>query len=97
MAGKDKAVTVDGIELKNVRLGVNEDIDFMEALADSEDPELEDGDRLRAVIKLFRLVLGTDYPRVKRELRAKNGGELTVAQLTEFMAKVIQAVGDLKN
>lgn len=97
MANRENPVIVDGIELKSIRLDVNEDIEFMEALADSEDPELDDGERLRAAIKLFRTVFGTDYPRIKRELRAKNGGELTIGQLTQFMAKTIKAVAELKN
>lgn len=97
MANKENTVTVDGIEVRASAFDVREDIEFMEALADSEDPELDDGERLRAVVKLFRLVFGTDYPRIKRELRAKNGGELTIGQLTSFMAETIQAAADLKN
>ena len=45
-----------------------------------------------------RLLLGDDYGRVMRELRAARGGRLPVADVVSFANRVMEAeAGDAKN
>lgn len=89
---KTSPVTVDGIEL-SVTPETFDDIDVVEAIADCNDPTSDDAARTSAVFRLFRAVFGADYTRVKRELRAKNGGKLTTDQMADFFNRVIEAAG----
>lgn len=94
MAARAKSgpLTVDGIEV-DVTPESFDDIDVVEAIADCNDPTVDDAAHTSAVFRLFRAVFGSDYARVKRELRAKNGGALTTDQMAEFFNRVLEAAG----
>ena len=91
-AGKksDKPTVVDGIEL-NVTAEDFDDFDITECMAALADPDAEDGEKLTATVRMFRLVFKGDYQRVKDELRAKNGGRLTNECMGDFLNRVIEA------
>lgn len=90
MAAKKPALAVDGIAL-NVKAEDLDDFDLVEALADanSEDMDVQ----MRAVVRVFRIVYGDDYKRVKSELREKNGGKLTTEIMMGFFGATMEALG----
>lgn len=90
MAAKKPALAVDGIEL-NVKAEDLDDFDLVEALADanSEDMDVQ----MQAVVRVFRIVYGDDYKRVKSELREKNGGKLTTEIMMGFFGETMEALG----
>lgn len=90
MAAKKPALAVDGIEL-NVKAADLDDFDLVEALADasSEDVDVQ----MQAVVRVFRIVYGDDYKRVKSELREKNGGRLTTEIMMGFFGATMEALG----
>lgn len=74
---------VDGIEL-DVTADALDDFDVLECLAVMVDDDSSDKERMVAVPKLFRLVFGGDWQRIKKELRAQHDGRLTNATVMEF-------------
>ena len=74
---------VDGIEL-DVTADALDDFDVLECLAVMVDDDSSDKERMVAVPKLFRLVFGNDWKRIKNELRAQHDGRLTNATVMEF-------------
>ena len=86
----DKPTVVDGIQL-NVTAEDFDDFEITECMATLGDPDAEDGERLTATVRMFRLVFKGDYQRVKDELRAKNGGRLTNECMGDFLNRVIEA------
>lgn len=88
MAGKIK---VDGIEV-SVSASSFDDIDVIECIADAANPDSDQQTQMVAVVKLLRMVFGSDYKRVKSELRKRNGGRLTVETMSEFMNRCAEAV-----
>ena len=74
---------VDGIEL-DVTADALDDFDVLECLAVMVDDDSSDKERMVAVPKLFRLVFGGDWKRIKNELRAQHDGRLTNATVMEF-------------
>lgn len=74
---------VDGIEL-DVTADALDDFDVLECLAVMVDDDSSDKERMVAVPKLFRLVFGSDWKRIKNELRAQHDGRLTNATVMEF-------------
>lgn len=95
MASKGKAATVAGISIR-IDPAVLDDFEVVEAIADATDEELDDAAKMRAVVKLFRIVFGDDYARVKRELREAKGGSLSVSAMMDFFVASLGAV-DAKN
>lgn len=91
MAKPDKPTVVDGIKVE-VTADAFDDFEITECVADLYDEDADDGAKTTAAVKMYRLVFGADFPRIKRELRAKNGGKLTNEAMSQFMAKVIEAV-----
>lgn len=92
MASKVKAATVAGIRVR-IDSAALDDFEVVEAIADATDAELDDAAKMRAVVKLFRIVFGGDYARVKRELREANGGSLSVSGMMDFFVMSLEAVG----
>ena len=94
MAARAKSgpLTVDGIEV-DVTPESFDDIDVVEAIADGNDPAADENAQNAALFRLFRALFGPDYQRIKRELRAKNDGRLTTAQMAEFFNHLLEAVG----
>lgn len=90
MAAKKPALVVDGISL-NVKAEDLDDFELVEALADanSEDMDVQ----MQAVVRVFRIVYGDDYKRVKSELREKNGGKLTTEIMMGFFGETMEALG----
>lgn len=87
MAGKIK---VDGIEV-SVSASSFDDIDVIECIADAANPDSDQQTQMVAVVKLLRMVFGSDYERVKTELRKRHGGRLTVETMSEFMNRCAEA------
>lgn len=86
-----RAVEVDGISL-SVDMGLLDDFEVVEAIADATDEASDDTAKLRAVVRLFRHVYGPDYARVKAELREGHGGELTVETMMGFFTDTLGAL-----
>lgn len=90
MAKPDKPTVVDGIKVE-VTADAFDDFEITECIADLYDDDASDGAKMAAAVKMYRLVFGGDFPRIKRELRAKHGGKLTNDVMGQFMADVIEA------
>lgn len=90
MAAKKPALAVDGIAL-NVKAEDLDDFELVEALADanSEDVDVQ----MQAVVRVFRLTYGDDYARVKKELRERNSGKLTIEIMMGFFGATMEALG----
>ena len=91
MAKPDKPTVVDGIKVE-VAADEFDDFEITECIADLYDEDVDDGAKTTAAVKMYRIVFGDDFPRIKRELRAKHDGKLTNEVMSDFMAKVIKAV-----
>ena len=91
MDKSDKPTVVDGIKAE-VTADAFDDSEITECIADLYDEDADDGAKTVAAVKMYRLVFGADFPRIKRKLRAKNGGKLTNEAMSSFMAEVIKAV-----
>lgn len=91
MAKPDKPTLVDGIKVE-VTADAFDDFEITECVGDLYDEEADDGTKTAAAVKMYRLVFGDDFTRIKRELRAKNGGKLTNKVMNQFMAEVIEAI-----
>lgn len=74
---------VDGIEL-DITAEALDDFDVVECLAVMMDDASSDKDRMIAIPKLFRLVFGPDWQRIKNELREQHEGKLTNATVMGF-------------
>ena len=61
------------------------------------DDEFAVKERSRALVREFRLVLGSDYGRVMRELREARGGRLPSEDVVSFVNRVISEVTTAKN
>lgn len=90
MAKLDKPTLVDGIKVE-VTADAFDDFEITECIADLYDEDSTDSAKMAAAVKMYRLVFGGDFPRIKRELRAKHGGKLTNDVMGQFMADVIEA------
>lgn len=88
-------VTVDGIDV-DLTAETFEDYDVLEAIADVNGHTGDPVAQLADVVRLFRLVFGADYDRIKRELREEHDGKLTADDMTKFFNDVAVAV-DAKN
>ena len=91
MAKPDKPTLVDGIKVE-VTADAFDDFEITECIADLYDEDADDGAKAAAAVKMYRLVFGADFLRIKRELRAKHDGKLTNEVMSRFMAEVIEAV-----
>lgn len=87
---------IQGIEVKISKDGLD-DFETTEAMAVLNDEDATDAERVVAVGKLPRLIFGSQWTRIKRDLRAANDGKLTNEAVSMFIAEAINAVGALKN
>lgn len=85
-------VTVDGIKV-NVSADTFSDFDVIEAIADVNAHQGDDVAQLSDVVRLLRLVFGSDYGRVKSELRSSHDGRLTAEDMVSFFNSVAEEVG----
>lgn len=86
---KAGAVKVQGIEL-SIPLDRMNDWDVTEGMSVAADESADQGARLIASVKVVKAVLGSDYERVKTELREKHGGVLTAEIMNDFMTEVFK-------
>lgn len=91
MAMKKATVEIDGIEVSPSNI-TTDDWEITEALADSIDPDATDAQKVQASVKFLRVMFGEDFPRIKRELREKNGGKLTNEAMNTFSQHVMEAL-----
>lgn len=93
---KGTTVTIDGIEV-TVLMDAADDFEVVEQVAVNADPDSTAGERISALVRVYKALFGRDYKRVKDELRAKNGGRLPVKVMTDFAARVMDEFAALKN
>ena len=85
--------SVRGITIENVTKETVSDFDFIEIAATLSDPDVEDGERLRATAKYGPAVFGKDqWKRIKSELRKQNDGRLTTDIVMSFITEVLAAL-----
>lgn len=89
-------VEVDGISV-TVDVDIADDYEVTEQAAIANDPYATAAERMSSTIRVYKLLLGKDYRRVKDELREKNGGKLPTEKMVSFIAEVIAKVGEAKN
>ena len=87
-----KKIEVEGIKF-TIDLAKLDDFEVVEAIADASDEDADDTSQLRAVVQLFRLTFGSEYSRVKEELRAVHDGVLTTQTMMDFFTAVLEALG----
>lgn len=92
MSRPDKPTVVDGIEV-DVTAEDLDDFEITEAIGDITDEGADDGAKVAATVRLMRLAFKDEFPRIKRELRQKNGGRLTNETMVGFANAVFEAVG----
>ena len=89
-------VTVSGITVE-VLMDAADDFEVVEQIAVNADPDSTAAERISAMVRVYKAIFGKDYKRVKDELRAKNGGKLPVAVMSDFATTVMNEVAKLKN
>lgn len=93
---KTATATVQGITV-NLDFDLAGDFEVVEQGAIASDPDSTDAEKLAATLRVYRLIFGADYRRVKDELRAKNGGRLSTQDMVGFVAEVLEKAAELKN
>lgn len=93
---KTATATVQGITV-NLDFDLADDFEVVEQGAIAADPDSTDAEKLAATLRVYRLIFGADYRRVKDELRAKNGGRLSTQDMVGFVAEVLEKAAELKN
>lgn len=93
---KTATATVQGITV-NLDFDLADDFEVVEQGAIASDPDSTDAEKLAATLRVYRLIFGADYRRVKDELRAKNGGRLSTQDMVGFVAEVLEKAAELKN
>lgn len=93
---KGTTVTVDGITV-TVDLDMATDYEVVEQATIAADPYSTANEKTASTIRVYKLLLGSDYQRVKNELREQNGGQLPTEKMIEFIGGVIAKVGEAKN
>lgn len=91
MAKSDKPPVIDGIEV-NLTAEDFDDFEILECLADIVDDAAEPSAKLAATVRIYRLLFGADFERVKRELREKHEGKLTNEIMGDFLNACMAAV-----
>lgn len=89
-------VEVDGITV-DVTLDPANDYELIECATVASDPARTVEEQNRAYVRRVRLILGDAHDRVMRELRAAHGGELSVATVADFVARLTAQVSAAKN
>ena len=83
-----KTIEVDGIEVE-VAIEPSRDYEIIECETVLADPDATTAQRNRAYYRRNHLLLGEDYDRVLGELRAAHDGELDIAKVAAFVARVV--------
>ena len=83
---REKTVEVDGITV-TISMDQMEDIETLEALSDADN-----GNPLR-IIPMLRRILGSDYERVKKELKG-DSETLSIVRVTDWFVKATEALGE---
>lgn len=91
MAKSDKPLIVDGVKV-NLTADDFDDFEVTECLADIVDDASEPSAKLAATVRIYRVLFGADFERVKRELRANHGGKLTNEIMGDFLNSCMTAV-----
>lgn len=86
----------DAVEVMGIKLTVPadrlSDWDIAEGIATLQDDAAEQSAKLVASVRVARGVMGEDYERVKKELRAKNGGTLSGDDIADFLKGLFEAL-----
>lgn len=91
MAKADKPIVVDGVKV-DLTADDFDDFEVTECLADIVDDAAEASAKLAATVRIYRILFGSDFERVKRELRAKHDGKLTNEVMGDFLNACMTAV-----
>lgn len=93
---KTATATVQGITV-NLDFDLADDFEVVEQGAIAADTDSTDAEKLAATLRVYRLIFGADYRRVKDELRAKNDGRLSTQDMISFVSEVLSKAAELKN
>lgn len=91
-----KTIEVDGIEV-TVAIDPSRDYEVIECETVLADPDATTAERNRAYYRRNHILLGDQYDRVMAELRAAHDGELDIADVASFVARVVAGVAEAKN
>ena len=91
MAKRDKPLVIDGVKV-DLAAEDFDDFEVTECLADIVDDDAEPSAKLRATVRIYRTLFGSDFERVKRELRANHDGKLTNKVMSDFLNACMTAV-----
>lgn len=91
MVKSDKPLIVDGVKV-SLTAEDFDDFEILECLADIVDDAAEPSAKLAATVRIYRLLFGADFERVKRELREKHEGKLTNEIMGDFLNACMAAV-----
>ena len=91
-----KTIEIDGIEV-TVSIDPSRDYEVIECGTVLSDPDATTDERNRAYYRRNHILLGADYDRIMAELRAAHDGELDIATVAAFTARVVAEVAEAKN
>lgn len=95
-APRGTIVEVDGITV-TVTLDPANDYEVIACTIILNDPSRSVEEQNRAFVRRVELILGDDYHRALRELRASHDGEVEPATLAAFVRDVTAKVAEAKN
>lgn len=91
---------METVEVSGVKLSIDPEVinsyEFFDAACDSQDASLTDAERGFAMHRCIKLTLGNEHGRVIRELTAKKGSAVTVADMADFFNELVGTVKELK-
>lgn len=94
---KKETRQIEGIDV-TLDPEIFQDWDVFETMTDFMSDETTDEEKMLATRKLVDLILGDQFPSIKKKMRAARGGKLPTEAVGEFVSKVTQAFGsDGKN
>lgn len=91
MAKSDKPLVIDGVKV-GLAAEDFDDFEVTECLADIVDDSVEPSAKIAATVRIYRILFGADFERVKRDLRANHGGKLTNEVMAGFLNSCMAAV-----
>ncbi len=54
-------------------------------------------EKAEATVRMYHALFGADFGRIKAELRAKNGGRLSISDMISFANETLSKVREAKN